>query len=122
MRLRRNDQFDRISHGLEFGKSEEALGGRIPAVDRAISVDPDNCRHSRCPFERFMRRQRLDRRPPVDRLRRPAAFILDQARDAAYWLILPLTSRAAASRRKACCPKSPSGFQNSAFPGILLTV
>jgi hypothetical protein len=30
MRLRRDDQFNRISNYLKFGKSEEVLGGSIP--------------------------------------------------------------------------------------------
>jgi hypothetical protein len=40
MRLRRNDQFNRISNCLKFSKSEETLGGRIPVLDRPIPVAP----------------------------------------------------------------------------------
>jgi hypothetical protein len=46
MRLRRDDQFKRISKRLKLSKSEEALGGRIPTADRAMSVAPDDCCHS----------------------------------------------------------------------------
>src|ERR1700737_186305 len=45
MRLRRNDQFNRISNCLTSSKSEKPLGGSIPTVDRSISIDPDDCRH-----------------------------------------------------------------------------
>jgi hypothetical protein len=46
MRLRRDDQFNRISNCLKFGKPEKAPGGSTPIADRSISVDPDDCRHS----------------------------------------------------------------------------
>src|SRR6266404_2399379 len=46
MRLRRDDQFNRISNCLKFGKSEEALGGGVPMANRSISADPDDCCHS----------------------------------------------------------------------------
>jgi hypothetical protein len=45
-RLRRDDQFERISNCLKFSKSEQALGGRVPMPDRSISVDPDDRCHS----------------------------------------------------------------------------
>jgi hypothetical protein len=46
MRLRRDDQFNRISNCLKFGKSEETLGGGVPMVDRSMSIDPDDGCHS----------------------------------------------------------------------------
>ena len=53
MRLWRDDQFNRISNCLKFSPSEEAFSGRIPIIDRSISVDLDDCCHSLSPVDRF---------------------------------------------------------------------
>jgi hypothetical protein len=75
MRLRRNDQFNRISNCLELGKSEKALGGRAPMIDRSISGDPDDCSHcffSAASFAPRMRPRLASNRKPTPAAPAPA--------------------------------------------------